>query len=210
MLNYPMMKNSYCHFSKVQKVKREQTILRCLKEDNLMKENSFSDWIKSHKKELIIAGVVSIGAVGTVIVIKNWDGIAKLMKSSRNVITKEDYTVIKDAIKTVIPSEILNNLTGNRLTPTELGNKVSCSPQAINKRIINAGLQIKSPCNGYELTETGKLLGHVTWKETAWGYPFSNIEWDEKILEILFSPEELAEIAEKQEMVRKILASTPA
>lgn len=52
------------------------------------------------------------------------------------------------------------------------------------------------------MTEAGKVLGKDTWKTTATGHSFSNIEWDEKILEVIFSPEELLDIAAKQERVR--------
>ena len=52
------------------------------------------------------------------------------------------------------------------------------------------------------MTEAGKVLGKDTWKTTATGHSFSNIEWDEKILEVIFSPEELLDIATKQERVR--------
>ena len=57
------------------------------------------------------------------------------------------------------------------------------------------------------MTEAGCLLGNNTLKTTAAGYTFSNIEWDEKILEIIFSPEELQTIAEKQARIRLLLSA---
>ena len=110
----------------------------------------------------------------------------------------------------VISSEVLDNLTGNKLTATELGNKVWCSAQAINKKIVAAGLATKLPCGEYSLTEAGRLLGDHTWKTTWAGNSFSNIEWDEKILEIIFNAEELLEIANKQKIAREILSRSAA
>ena len=55
------------------------------------------------------------------------------------------------------------------------------------------------------MTEAGRMLGKDTWKTTAAGHSFSNIEWDEKILEVIFSPEELLDIAAKQERARQLL-----
>lgn len=57
------------------------------------------------------------------------------------------------------------------------------------------------------MTNVGRILGKNTWKPTAAGHSFSNIEWDEKILEVIFSPEELMDIASKQERARQILAA---
>ena len=50
------------------------------------------------------------------------------------------------------------------------------------------------------MTEAGRLVGEHTLKTTCAGHSFSNIEWDEKILEIIFRAEELLEIANKQKI----------
>ena len=47
--------------------------------------------------------------------------------------------------------------------------------------------------------------GKNTLKTTAAGHTFSNIEWDEKILEVIFSPKELLDIAAKQAHVKQLL-----
>lgn len=162
-------------------------------------------WIKDHKVELVVAGVVTV--VGTVLVIKNWDSLKKLFKES-DIVIPSDVTIIpvieKQETQT-IPSAILNNLTGTKMTATQLGNKVLCSPQAINKRIVEAELAIKLPCGEYQLTEAGKLVGKAIWKVTAAGHSFSNIEWDEKILELLFSAEELFDIEKRKAYIEEVL-----
>jgi len=174
-------------------------------------KNIFIKWVKEHKTELIIIGVT---AVGTVLVVKNWDLFKGVFKSpnSKSISspTINNKAVVEKAIVPVIPSDITDNLTGNMLTATKLGDKTSCSAQTINKRIVAAGLATKLPHEGYSLTEAGSLLGEHRNKTTRAGYPFTNIEWDEKILEIIFSAEELLEIADWQERVREILGGFAA
>ena len=162
-------------------------------------------WVRKHKTKLIILGVTSIG---TILVIKNWDSIKGVFKSSNPIstsIVKID-PVVEKMVAPVISYEIINNLIGNKLTATELGSKALCSSQAINKRIVAAGLATKSPYGEYLLTEAGRILGKYTCKTTKAGYSFSNIEWDEKNLEIIFNAEELLEIANKQKTVQETLS----
>lgn len=165
--------------------------------------------VKEHKTELILLGVT---AVGTILVIRNWDSIKGVFKSSNSISTSvvKIEPVVEKVVVPVISSEVLDNLTGNKLTATELGNKVWCTAQAINKKIVAAGLAKKLPCGEYALTEAGRLLGEHTWKTTWAGHSFSNIEWDEKILEIIFNAEELLEIANKQNVGYKILNRSAA
>ena len=172
-------------------------------------KKSLLTWVKEHKTELIIFGVT---AVGTILVIKNWDSIKGVFKSSNSISTPvvKIETAVEKVVVPMISSEVLDNLTGNKLMATELGNKVWCSAQAINKKIVTAGLATKLPCGEYSLTEAGRLLGENTWKTTWAGHSFSNIEWDEKILEIIFNPEELLEIANKQKIAHEILSGSAA
>lgn len=169
------------------------------------KEN-FSNWVKAHKTELIIAGVT---IAGTILVVKNWDSIKNMFMSVESVIPEIAGVepVVNDIAVPLLSNDILDNLTGNKLTARALGDKVWCSAQAINKRIVAAGLATRLPCGEYMMTEAGRMLGKDTWKTTATGHSFSNIEWDEKILEVIFSQEELRDIAAKQERARQILAA---
>ena len=172
-----------------------------------MKEKQpFINWVKAHKTELIIAGVT---VVGTVLVAKNWDSIKTFIRSSGSAMPEHvtAQAVVEKAVAPLISSDILDNLTGNMLTARALGNKVWCSAQTINKRIVAAGLATRLPCGEYAMTEAGRMLGRSTWKTTSAGHSFSNIEWDEKILELIFSPEELMHIGADQERMRQILAA---
>lgn len=56
------------------------------------------------------------------------------------------------------------------------------------------------------ITEMGRPFGEATLKTTAKGHIFSNIEWDEKIFEIIFTHEDLQNVAERQSQVGQILA----
>ena len=168
---------------------------------------SFITWVKAHKTELIIAGIAGVTVVGTVLVVKNLESIKGIFKSAESIIP-DNVTIEPVAEKTIvpiIPNDILDNLTGNKLTARALGEKVCCSAQEINKRIVTAGLAVKLPCGEYMMTEAGRILGKDTLKTTAAGHTFSNIEWDEKILEVIFSPKELLDIAAKQVHVKQLL-----
>lgn len=171
-----------------------------------MKENKFTAWVKAHKKELIIAGVV---VVGTVLVVKNRNAIASQFKDEVSMSPEPVIIepVVNQIIVPTISSDILNNLTGNMRTARALGHIVGLSAQEINKRIVAAGLAVKVACGEYLMTDLGSQLGKNTWKVTAAGHSFSNIEWDEKILEIIFSPEELIAMAERYDEVKQMLAA---
>lgn len=172
----------------------------------MSEENKFVSWVKAHKTELIIVGITTVGAV---LVVKNWDSIKGLFKLTETAVSDivKVEPVAEEIVVPTISNDILDNLTGNKLTARALGDKVWCSAQAINKRIVAAGLAAKLPCGEYMMTDVGRILGKNTRKTTAAGHSFSNIEWDEEILEVIFSPEELMDIASKQERVRQILAA---
>lgn len=165
---------------------------------------SFIKWVKAHKTELIIG--VTVG-FGTVLVVKNWKSIKEIFTSAESIVPNNVTIepVAKEPIIPIISNDILDNLTGNNLTARALGDKVWCSAQEINKRIVATGLAVKLPCGEYMMTEAGRMLGKNTLKTTAAGHTFSNIEWDEKILEVIFSPKELLDIAEKQAHVKQLL-----
>lgn len=182
-------------------------------------KKSFLIWVKEHKKQLIIAGVSVATIVGIIIAIKNRESIIRLWTSLKKTIEKtpeikpsvstEIAIAAPDATQTVASikssRDILENLTGNRLTATSLGDKVWCSAQTINKRLVSSGLIERLPCGEYSLTEAGKLLGEHTIKTTRAGYTFSNIEWDDSVLGIIFNPNELKEIADKQRLAMEII-----
>lgn len=166
-------------------------------------------WVQKHKTELLVFSVAVGTAVGTTLIVKNWDSISAFFKQSEAPLPQLPV-VEKTVNKTVVPvisHEILDNLSGNKLTARDLGNITLCSAQKINKRIVDAGLAVKRPNGEYAMTEAGQLLGTTTWKTTAAGHTFSNIEWDEKILDLIFSPKELKEIEAFKEKAQQILDS---
>jgi hypothetical protein len=175
-----------------------------------MEDNkTLSEWVKEHKKGIIITTVGVASVVSIVLVAKNWNaikGLFTLSKSSPITTVKANEQIVEKIIAP-IPEHILKNLTGNRLTSTELGSKALCSAQTINKRIVDAGLAIKLHCGDYSLTEAGRLVGEDTRKTTYAGHSFTNIEWDEKILELLFSPEELNHIEEIKLLTKEVLVN---
>lgn len=173
----------------------------------MSKKTKIINWMKVHKTELIIGGVTVL--VETILVAKNWDSIKGLFNAKASIVPDSVTIepVAEEIIAPIISSDILDNLTGNKLTARALGGKVWCTAQEINKRIVAAGLAEKLPCGDYRLTEAGSKLGNITYKTTAAGHSFTNIEWDEIILEMLFTQEELRDIAVKQERVKQISAA---
>lgn len=169
----------------------------------MKKKDEIAEWMKNHKTEIIVTGVV---IVGTVLLIRNRKAIRGLFKTAEPVIPDiiKIEPIAEAAVVPAISKDILDNLTGHKLTARDLGHKVWCTAQDINKRIVDAGLAVRLPNGGYEMTEAGHLFGEETWKIAASGHSFTNIEWDEKILEVIFSPEELLDIAARQERVRQI------
>ena len=151
-------------------------------------------WIEEHEKELIIGGIIVIWGIGCTI---NRKTIGELFKKAGPCVRKavEEVPNVIQVTIPKIPDAILENLTGNMLTARELGYKVGCSAQVINKRLIEAGLVNKTAYGDYILTESGRLLGKDTWKTTGAGHSFSNIEWDEIVLEIILTPEEVLKIS---------------
>ena len=165
------------------------------------------DWIKAHKAELITAGLV---CVGTILLIKNWGAVVAAFEKDTHVeLPAKNLPLGASApIAAFVPKEITDNLTGTMLTATQLGEEVMCSAQSINKRIVAAGLAIRIPSGDYVLTAEGRLIGTSKLKTTRAGYAFTNIEWDKKVLDLIFNPEELAEIATRRECVKEIFART--
>ena len=104
-------------------------------------DSKFVSWVKAHKTELIIAGVTGVGMI---LVIKNWSLIKGLFKVAEPVVPDitESEPVVEEIVVPIISSDVLDNLTWNKLTARALGDKVWCSAQTINKRIIAAGLAV--------------------------------------------------------------------
>lgn len=96
------------------------------------------------------------------------------------------------------------------LTATKLGSKVGVSNREINRRLVNANLAIRLPCGEYKLTDTGELLGEISTKVTPWEKTVPLVQWDEAVLEIIFSPEELTDIAKRQQHIQEILNQASA
>lgn len=167
-------------------------------------KKSLQTWVKEHKTELIILGVATIG---TVLIVKNWKSIKGVFKSNNIVATSVEkiQPEVAKVMGPVISNEILDNLTGNHFTATELGRKLGFTAQEINKRIVAAGLATKLNGDEYSLTQAGRLLGKETIKSTRYGHWFMNIEWDEKITDIIFAKDEILDKAMKIEAAREAM-----
>ena len=57
------------------------------------------------------------------------------------------------------------------------------------------------------VTELGKKFGKSVLKVTYSGHTFSNIEWDKRVLEVLFSPEELMKASDFRNLVVEVMSA---
>lgn len=94
------------------------------------------------------------------------------------------------------------NLTGTRKTATELGSNMLVSSRDINRRLNEKGFTVRAANGDWQLTDFEKTYGETTHKVRAWGASFTNNEWDEAVIPILFAPEEIAEAERKWALVK--------
>ena len=167
------------------------------------------EWILEHKKWIVLAVATTAGVIW---VVKKREAIKELFQSfsKDKLITEPVVNMIPKENVPFIPTDILKHRTGKMHTATKLGSKVGVSNREINRRLVNAGLTLRLPCGDYILTENGKLLGETGLKVTPWNYTVPLVQWDEAVLEIIFTPEELAAIVEHQQHIQKILSKTTA
>ena len=97
-------------------------------------KEGIKDFTKKYKEELCWAGatilVVGLTAVG----IKYFPNKAHKKRTQSN-------------LPTAIPfQELWSHLSGEKLTPSKLGDRVMMSPQQINKRLVSHNLQTRLPC----------------------------------------------------------------
>ncbi len=140
------------------------------------KESKFKSGLKKYKD--IVLGI-AFAIVGTVIIKCQVCDKSNLFENdlTDDVMSMNEENIKKNAFE----DEICANLTGKKYNARDLGRKVGLSAQKINKKIEEAGFS-KSYGNNKYLTDTGKLIGEHTYKVTKDGFEFSNIEWDESIL----------------------------
>ena len=189
-----------------------------------MNIESVKEWVSAHKKQIVITAGIGCAVACAIIGYRHRDAIRQVCvgvgKKVEKLLSKAEHTdVVKSAASattniapvvsvtseaTLIPDSILQNLSGEMMTATKLGDEILVSAQAINKRIVEKGLAVKCPDGSYNLTESGKLVGKDIWKTNRYGYSFSNIEWDRRILEFLFSPEELAAFEARKQRIDEI------
>lgn len=156
----------------------------------------FKGWCKRTIPKIV--GVCALGA--TVYYIFHESGDKAL--TSKKEISDDNLSIDDQPIS--VPSNILENLCGNRLNAKKLGERTGVSAQAINKRIVAAGLAEKLGDDQYYLTEKGKPLGEKSYKDTPWGYSYANIEWDEMVLLLIYSPEELDELEQSYPKIKEL------
>ena len=166
-------------------------------------------WIWEHKKWVILSVATTAGVI---LVIKKRTAIKEFFQSLylEKLTAKSAVRAITEENAPSIPGEVLNHRTGKMLTATKLGGKIGVSNREINKRLVDAGLAERLPCGDYVLTENGKLLGESGLKVTPWNYTAQLIQWDEAVLDIIFTPEELTAIAGRQKRIQEILNKTTA
>lgn len=184
-------------------------------------KSRFISWVKKHRFELILAGI-SVTALLTGIICYR-DSISELWKKLRKTIegnndsVRNDVHCLSNTLQTTVQqiatpqksiTDCSQGLTGIRLTPTKLGNEVLMSAQVINRLLVEKGFQVKLPSCGYQLTEAGKQLGAETIKTTKYNHTFTNIEWDKKVLDYLFTTYEREKIEKYKNRISELFSNT--
>lgn len=166
-------------------------------------------WIWEHKKWVVLTVATTAGII---LVVKKRTAIKEFFQSIHieELTAKFAVNAITEENVPSISNDVLNHRTGKMLTATKLGGKVGVSNREINRRLVDAGLTIRLPCGDYILTEKGKLLGESGLKVTPWNYTVQLVQWDEVVLQLIFTPEELAANAERQKRIQEILNKTTA
>jgi len=113
-------------------------------------KKGFIDWIKTYKKELIIAGISAAALIGIILCIKNRDSIEALWKSLRRVIEKSSAEVL-EVSQTTIEKIAQSSVTATDvIKPTEIS-------------VINATRTFQNP---FEVSDHIRKL-HEGWRASA-------------------------------------------
>lgn len=155
------------------------------------KASAVWQWCKEHPWKTAFIVITVVGIPVLYVVTKDKIVVKQVLKNSdaAQKLTTETAT---EALPATLPVEVLEQLTGNRQTARALGDIVGESAQQITKRLIAAGLAERTPNGDVVSTALGKPLCELTWKTTYAGHNFTNLEWDDSVLQLIFSPEELA------------------
>lgn len=165
--------------------------------------------VKKRRVIRIIACVTTIAATSTLVVIGVKKGFIKVPSGSvSNVLSKAEVAKdIASASESIAngAQAILAPLkkTGEMLTATSIGDKMLVSAQEVNKRLIEKGLAERMPY-GVVATEAGSQFGREVVKTTRYGHTFSNFEWDSSLIDVLFSEDEFAHVAEVKQLLSGI------
>ena len=200
----------------IAQVKKGRVTMKINKKIN---KKNVAKWAQEHKKELIITGVgVGVTAASVVLIKRNPAIIRKPMNSAKGIAKKTVGIITTKSISSQAkPSkpqilingnkldEALKMRTGNMFSAANLGKKVNnLSAQKINQRLIDAGLAKRTPNGSLYPTEIGKMFYRTVSKDMPWGYSSSVHQWDECVLKLIFSKEELMNIAERMATIEKI------
>lgn len=155
------------------------------------KASAIWHWCKEHPWKAAFI-VVTIVGIPVLYVVTKDRKVVKQVLGNTDAVQNLAVEEITEAIPATLPSEVLDQLTGNRMTARALGNMVAESAQQINRRLIDAGLASRMPNGEIVSTTLGNPLCELTWKTTSAGHSFTNLEWDDSVLHLIFTPEELA------------------
>ena len=154
-------------------------------------------WIWEHKKWVVLAVATTTGVI---LLVKKRTAIKDFFQSLHieKLTAKSAVSEIAEENVPSIPCDVLSHRTGKMLTATQLGDNAGISNQKINKRLVDAGLCVRLPCGEYALTETGEQIGRIEHIVRPWNKTVPLVQWDEAVLQLIFTPEELNNIAERQ------------
>lgn len=134
-------------------------------------KNEFVEWVKAHKKQLILAGVGITAIIAAIILAKNWSEVSKLWEELEKALSRNDvgdkgstFTDLSDMFDPVVTSEVVSK--------TSIVEKSTCATEKIP---FDVQKHIRNLHEGYHpsaekiatAAENGiDLLDNQTWVKT--------------------------------------------
>ena len=182
-----------------------------LSDNNQVEEtHEFREWLKRNKRKVILWGSTTVVVVGGILIYKNRKSVMSMFTGAKQTLSNVDKSVFTEKVvdasieakKKLIDDMVVSS---ERLTARAIGDKMLCSAQEVNKRLIRAGFADRHPYGDVIKTELGAKLGEEVVKTTRYGYTFSNIEWSESVIPLIFSEDEIDRVNQLKEPAKSIV-----
>ena len=116
-----------------------------LSDNNQVEEtHEFREWLKRNKRKVILWGSTTVVVVGGILIYKNRKSVMSMFTGAKQTLSNVDKSVFTEKVvdasieakKKLIDDMVVSS---ERLTARAIGDKMLCSAQEVNKRLIRAG-----------------------------------------------------------------------